>query len=279
MTEATTDAGQDERFTRDTVPSLPSADEFAGSVAVVTGGTGGLGEHLSRTLVSLGADCFFCGRREELGRSLAETWNERLSEGRTGRAHFVRCDLSSADEAAAFVREAGEFRGRIDYLVNNAAVDPVVPFREVTVEELDRVIAINLRAYFIVAQAALPYLEKGEGKAIVNICTTNYLVGFADATAYNAAKSGIIGFSRSLARELGPLGIRVNVVSPGWIMTPRQLAEKVDKEAKRDLIENQCVKELMKEEHVTPATLFLLSGASAGICGQNLIVDGGKIMY
>jgi NAD(P)-dependent dehydrogenase (short-subunit alcohol dehydrogenase family) len=120
------------------VPPLVLPEEFAGRVAVVTGGTDGLGEHLSRTLVSLGADCFFCGRREELGRSLAKRWGEK--------AHFVRCDLSSADAARAFVREAGGSRGHIDYLVNNAAVDPCRPFGETTMEEFDRVVAVDPRA-------------------------------------------------------------------------------------------------------------------------------------
>jgi len=252
------------------VPPLPSAEEFSGRVAVVTGGTDGLGEHLCRTLVSLGADVFFCGRRGALG----ETLEQELGE----RAHFVRADLANADEATAFVRQAGAYRGHIDYLVNNAAIDPEMPFEEIRIELLDKVLAVNLRAYFVVSQAATPFLESGEGKAVVNVCTTNYMFGNAGATAYNAAKSGIVGFSRSLARALGPRGIRVNVVSPGWIMTRRQLAEKVDEDAKAALLERQCVKELMTEQHVTPLTLFLLSQAAAGICGQNIIVDGGNYM-
>jgi NAD(P)-dependent dehydrogenase (short-subunit alcohol dehydrogenase family) len=191
----------------------------------------------------------------------------------------VSCELAEAEEAARFVKEAGQFRGRIDYLVNNAAIDPEWAFRDAKVEDFDRVVAINLRSYFMATQTALPFLEAGEGKAIVNICTTSYLFGWRGATVYNAAKSGIIGFSRSLARELGELGIRVNVVSPGWIMTERQLAEKVTEEAKKELIATQCVKELMREEHVTPATLFLLSRAASGITGQQLVVDGGKYMH
>jgi NAD(P)-dependent dehydrogenase (short-subunit alcohol dehydrogenase family) len=252
------------------VPPLPSAEEFRDRVAVVTGGTEGLGEHLCRTLVGLGAHVFFCARGEERGRALAQEWGER--------AHFVRTDLADADEAAAFVREAGRFRGHIDYLVNNAAIDPEQPFEGITVELLDQVLAVNLRAYFVVSQAALPFLEKGEGRAVVNICTTNYMFGNAGATAYNAAKSGIVGFSRSLARTFGPRGIRVNVVSPGWIMTRRQLADKVSDEDKARLLREQCVKDLMTEQHVTPLTLFLLSKAAAGICGQNIVVDGGYYM-
>jgi NAD(P)-dependent dehydrogenase (short-subunit alcohol dehydrogenase family) len=250
------------------VPPIPTAEEFAGKVALVTGGTDGLGKHLCEALVSLGGDVVFCGRREALGRQLADEWGER--------AHFIRCDLADADAAVAMVRQAGEIRGRLDCLVNNAAIDPDAPFETITLDEFDRVLAIDLRAQFVVTQAALPYLTKGEGKAVVNVCTTNYLHGWPGATAYNAAKSGIVGFSRSLARELGEKGIRVNIGSPGWIMTPRQLDEKVTESAKRDLIATQCVKTLLTARHVTPATLFLLSRAAAGITGQNLVVDGGK---
>lgn len=258
-------------MTTDSVPPLPSPAEFAGKVAVVTGGSDGLGEDLCRTLVGLGAEVFFCGRRAELGREREAEWGER--------AHFVRTDLADAEQAAAFVRQAGDFRGHIDYLVNNAAIDPMIAVEDTPVERFDEIVAINLRAYFVVAKAAIPYLERGEGKAVVNTCTTSYMIGFAGAASYNAAKSGIIGFSRSLARELGPKGIRVNVVSPGWIMTRRQLADKVSDADKQALLGDQCLKTLMTPAHVTPLTLFLLSRAAAGICGQNLVVDGGKFLY
>jgi len=255
----------------DLVPPVPTAGEFAGKIALVTGGTDGLGEHLCRTLAGFGCEVFFCGRRAERGEQLAAEWGPT--------AHFVRCDLADAADAAALVRKAGEFRGHLDYLVNNAAIDPQGPFERIGVEEFDRVVAIDLRSQFVVTQAALPLLERGAGRSIVNVCTTNYLHGWPGATAYNAAKTGIVGFSRSLARELGGRGIRVNVVSPGWIMTPRQLAERVSEPAKRDLIETQCVKTLLTAQHVTPLTLFLLSKASAGMSGQNVVVDGGKFFY
>jgi NAD(P)-dependent dehydrogenase (short-subunit alcohol dehydrogenase family) len=253
------------------VPPIPPPDEFAGKLAVVTGGTDGLGRHLTQTLVRLGCDVFFCGRRADRGQSLAESLG--------GLAHFVQCDLQSVDQTVGFVKQAGEFRGRIDYLVNNAATDPRIELAKATVEDFDRLIACNLRPCFIASQAALPYLQAGRGKAIVNICTTNYMIGLSPFAIYNASKSGIIGFTRSLARELGPAGIRVNVLSPGWIMTEKQLREHVTEQDKKDLLEAQCLKFLLTEEHVTPATLFLLSRAAAGITGQNLVVDAGKVMY
>ncbi|MEI8197928.1 MAG: SDR family oxidoreductase [Phycisphaerae bacterium] len=245
--------------------------EFAGKIAVVTGGTMGLGRHLAQTLIEAGADVFFCGQREALGRQVADTLGSR--------AHFRACNLADAAQTQAFIRTAGEFRGHLDYLVNNAATDPRIELATATVEEFDKLVAINLRSFFVATQVALPYLQAGQGKSIVNVCTTNYMLGLTPFTIYNASKSGIIGFTRSLAREIGTLGIRANVLSPGWIMTEKQLREHATEKDKQDLLEAQSLKFLLTEDHVTPATLFLLSQAARGITGQNLVVDGGKVMY
>jgi NAD(P)-dependent dehydrogenase (short-subunit alcohol dehydrogenase family) len=251
-----------------TVPSLSIPGEFRNRVAVVTGGTNGLGRHLAQTLVGIGARVFFCGRQDDLGRELTEQWGER--------AHFVHCDLADADATRAFIETAGQHCGGIDYLVNNAAIDPVASLELSTIEHFDRTIAINLRSYFVTVQTALPFLKKAGGKAVVNLGTTNWMLGEANHTMYAAAKSGILGLSRSMAREFGHCGIRVNMVSPGWIMTERQLREKVTEKAKQKLLEDTSVGILLDEQHVTPAILFLLSAASGGISGQNLVVDGGK---
>jgi NAD(P)-dependent dehydrogenase (short-subunit alcohol dehydrogenase family) len=228
------------------------AEEFRGRVAVVTGGSDGLGKDLVKELVALGCTAFFCGREMRKGRTVAQS--------------------------RRFIAEVLRRAGSIDYLVNNAAIDPRIEFAIASVEQFDRLVAINLRSYFVIAQAALPGLLRGRGKAVLNICTTNYMLGLSPFTVYNASKSGIVGFSRSLARELGPMGIRVNTLSPGWIMTPKQLRDHVKAADKRELLEAQCVKRLIVPADVTPAMLFLLSTASRGISGQNLVVDGGKVM-
>jgi len=249
------------------VPPLPTRAGFADKVALVTGGTAGLGRHLVRTLVDLGAEVFFCGLEIEVGQALAAKLG--------ARAHFVQSDLTRVEDCRKLAETAGAWHGTLDYLVNNAGIDPEGPFERIAIETLDDVLATDIRAYFAVTQASLPYIERGTGKAIVNIGTTNCLIGWPGATAYNAGKGGIIGFTRSLARELGPRGIRVNMISPGWIMTERQLADKVRPEDKVDLLRRQSLKFLLDERHVTPVTLFLLSTAAAAVSGQNIVVDGG----
>lgn len=252
------------------IPFVPSAAEFAGRVAVVTGGSSGLGRDLVGALVALGADVFFCGSTHAKGEATAAAFGRR--------ARFVQADLRDPAAARAFVKEAAAFKGRIDYLVNNAAIDPRIGFERATVEDFDRLIAINLRPMFVVSQAALPALLAGTGRVIVNVATTNYLLGLSPFTLYNAGKAGVVGFTRSLARELGPQGIRVNAISPGWIMTRKQLREHASKRDRIELVEAQALKFLLKEQHVTPLTLFLLSRCAAGITGQNIVVDGGKMM-
>jgi NAD(P)-dependent dehydrogenase (short-subunit alcohol dehydrogenase family) len=246
------------------------SSEFKGKVAVVTGGTAGIGRHLTITLSGFGAEVFFCGRQPDHG-------NETASQCE-GRGHYCECDVAIPEDAARFVKTAIGFNGQIDYLVNNVAVDARIKFDEATLDEFDHFIATNLRSAFAVTQAALPGLRAGNGRSVVNLGTTNYMLGLAPFTVYNAAKAGLLGFTRSLARELGPEKIRLNMLSPGWIMTEKQLRLYVSEQDKADLLRDQALPFLLTEEHITPALLFLLSSAAAGITGQNLVVDGGKFM-
>jgi D-xylose 1-dehydrogenase len=244
--------------------------EFKGKVAVVTGGTAGIGRHLTIALAKLGAEVFFCGRQPAQGRETATQC--------AGRGHFCVCDVAVPEAAAKFIKTSVAFNGRIDYLVNNVADDTRIKFEEATLAEFDRFIAVNLRSAFAVTQAALPGLRAGTGRSVVNLGTTNYMLGLAPFTVYNASKAGLLGFTRSLARELGPEKIRVNMLSPGWIMTEKQLRIHVSAEDKADLLRDQALPFLLTEEQITPPLLFLLSTAAAGMTGQNLVVDGGKVM-
>ena len=246
------------------------SDNFSGRVAVVTGGSDGLGFDFCRALCEANCAVYFCARDEPRGAAAAAALGPN--------AHFIRADLARPEDIAAFIARVTESAGRVDFLVNNIAVDDRIEIDALTADICDRMWEVNLRSYLLVTKACLPLLRAGESRSIVSICTTNYMLGLDPFTLYNATKSGIIGFTRSLARELGPEGIRANTVSPGWIMTAKQLREHVTEQDQRDLLNAQALKFLLTPEHVTPAVLFLLSSAAAAITGQNLVVDGGKFM-
>ena len=245
-------------------------DEFAGRVAVVTGGSDGLGLDFSRALVEAGCDVYFCARNADRGRATAKAMGPK--------AHFYRADVAYGGQITAFIASVANEAGRVDYLINNVAVDDRIDFADLTEEACDQMWRVNLRACLLVTRACLELLRAGEGKSVVNIGTTNYMLGLEPFTLYNATKSGVLGFTRSLAREMGKEGIRANMVSPGWIMTEKQLREHVTEQDKQQLLADQSLKFLLKSEHVTPAVLFLLSSAAAAITGQNLVVDAGKHM-
>ncbi|HEY3282576.1 MAG TPA: SDR family oxidoreductase [Armatimonadota bacterium] len=246
-------------------------EELRGRAAVVTGGSEGIGLDLCRGLVEAGCRVVFCARREEKGREAQASLGPL--------ATFVRADVTDWGDLQALAgRVAGE-AGRLDYLVNNVASDDRIPFEEVTPEACDRLWEVNLRSYLLATRAFVDLLRAGEGKSVVNIGTTNYLLGFAGMSVYGATKSGILGFTRALARELGPEGIRANMVSPGWVMTEKQLREYVSEQDKRDLLRDQCLKMLLEPRHITSPVLFLLSSGASAVTGQHLVVDCGKFLY
>lgn len=244
---------------------------FTGRTALVTGGTDGLGEHLVRTLAAMGTRVFFCGRRRDIGEALAAALGSR--------AVFVQCDLADLDQLRRLADCVAEQTDHLDYLVNNAAIDPRITFDHATPDDFERLIAVNLRPIYFLTQALLPLLRHGRGKAIVNIGTTNYMLGLDPFTLYNASKAGILGFTRSLARELGMRGIRVNLVSPGWIVTDKQVNHRGMRQESIEYLKNsQCVRETIYPEHVASVMVFLLSKAATGLSGQNIIVDGGQCL-
>jgi len=249
---------------------MQSMREFEGRVAVVTGGSAGLGFDFCRALTQAGCETYFCGRNAEDGADAASALGPR--------AHYIQADLASPDQPQDFIDHTLTQAEHIDYLVNNVALDDRVEMDRLTADVCDHMWQVNLRSYLLVTRAGLDGLRAGEGKSVVNICTTNYMLGLEPFALYNATKSGIIGFTRSLARELGPEGIRANAVSPGWVMTDKQLREHVTEQDKAGLIRAQALKFLLEPSHVTPAVMFLLSSAAGAITGQNLVVDAGKFM-
>ena len=163
--------------------------------------------------------------------------------------------------------------GNIHVLVNNAARDPRSKLENIKVKAWDDLFAGNLRAYFLTCREASPHLA--EGASIINFSSITFHNGPEEMSAYVATKSATIGLTRSLARELGPRRIRVNTISPGWIMTNRQLKEYVSSSIKRELKKIQCIPDLNQPEEVAEVALFLASDVSRAVTGQEILVDRG----
>jgi len=249
---------------------LSSQEEFQGRIAVVTGGSEGIGQDFCRALCEAGCEVYFCARHAARGQAVAQALG--------ARAHYFQTDLTSPEQIIAFAAHVREHTRSVDYLVNNAANDDRIAFRDFTLEQCERMWQLNLRSYVLTARAFLEMLLAGKGKSILNIGTCNWMRGEAPFTLYNATKSGILGFTRSLAREQGRDGIRVNMINPGWVMTEKQLRKYVTENDKKTLLEEQCLGFLVEPQHVSPVMLFFLSSAAVAVTGQNLVVDAGRVM-
>lgn len=244
---------------------MPTYGDLKNKIVLLTGGANGIGAASVREFHRQDARVYFCDRDAGAG--------EKLSRDLPG-SDFQRLNLTSEKEILRWVEQVREREGKVHVLVNNAAIDPRIALADQTIEKVDELFAINLRPFFILARACAPLMPKGQS-AIINLSSITFHLGPEKMTAYVATKAGIIGFTRALARELGPEGIRVNTVSPGWVMTDRQLREYVDAGTKRTIRKSQCVPELLQPEEIAEIILFLASNASRAMTGQELLADRG----
>jgi NAD(P)-dependent dehydrogenase (short-subunit alcohol dehydrogenase family) len=187
----------------------------------------------------------------------------------------VHCDVRDVPDLQRAIAEADKAQGALRVLVNNAARDDRHSFPDVTPQYWDDNLALNLRHHFFAAQAAAPMMARAGGGSIINLGSVSWMRGRTELAAYTTAKAGIHGLTRTLARELGPQGIRVNCIVPGAIATPRQQALWVSDEQEAAFLDAQCLKFRLSADDVARTALFLASDEARGITGQNLIVDAG----
>jgi NAD(P)-dependent dehydrogenase (short-subunit alcohol dehydrogenase family) len=232
---------------------------------VITGGANGIGEAMVKAFAAQGARVFFCDVDERAGNRLVLELGEKVS--------FARVDLCREAEVARWVKEIAKSAGTVHALVNNAARDPRMKLDKMSAQDWDDLFATNLRAYFLMAREVAPHMRAGG--SIINFSSITFHIAPAEMSAYVATKAAAIGFTRSLARELGPRRIRVNTISPGWIMTKRQLKEFVTPEVKRLIHKSQCIPDLLQPEDIAEVALFLASDASRAITGQEILADRG----
>jgi len=242
-------------------------------VAIVTGARRGMGITHALVLAKAGAKVVVADISLEDCQKVVEE-----IEKNGGEAIAVKCDVSKKEEVKEMVKETVEKFGKVDILVNNAGITQFKPFLELTEEEWDRTIDINLKGYFLCAQATAEEMAKQKAGVIVNIASVamgQQGIGFPTLVHYCASKGGIVGMTEALAVELAPFGIRVNAIAPGMIDTPMIDPVKKDPGTMEAMLARVPMHRVGKPEEVSNLVLFLASDASSYITGSTVVIDGG----
>ena len=243
-------------------------------VAIVTGASSGIGIGIAEVFAEEGAQVVCVARREKEGSEVAAKISDL-----GGKAVFIACDVSSEEQVNRMVDETLRQFGRIDTLVNNAGVNFVKPFEQVTADDWDRVLGVDLRGTFLCTRACIGPMLRQESGSVVNIATVHTLACLPGAAPYDAAKWGMVGLTKSLAVEYAPRGIRFNCLSPGLIDT--QIWQDIQNGAE-DL--DACLAHWRANipagrvgtvREMGQAAAFLASDDASYITGANLLADGG----
>lgn len=237
----------------------------------ITGGGSGIGEALVASFAAQGAHVAFVDIAEEASAALCA----RLAAQGWPAPQFRRCDITDIAALQAVMQELAAQMGEFDVLVNNAANDQRHQIGDVTVDYYDERIAINQRPMFFTCQAVAPGMKKKGGGSIINVSSISWHVKNGGYPVYAASKAAVVGLTRGLARDLGAHGIRVNTVTPGWVMTQRQIDLWLDAAGEADIKKNQCLPGKLMPEDVANMVLFLAADDSKMCTAQEFIVDAG----
>jgi NAD(P)-dependent dehydrogenase (short-subunit alcohol dehydrogenase family) len=248
-----------------------------GKVAIVTGGTSGIGEKIVEHFVADGAKVVVAARRREEGAAL---------EKRLG-VRFIRTDVSVEDDAKAMAESAIKEFGRIDCLVNNAGIPaPMISIVDIDAASIDQIMAVNVRGVLLAIKHVAPVMLSQRTGSIVNISSIAALRGGLSGHIYSASKGAVHALTRSVAAELGEKGIRVNSISPGAIVTgifakgagvEGSKADRLTEAVKEAFASIQPIPRAGATDDIAECAVFLASDASSFISGQDIVVDGGNI--
>jgi 3-oxoacyl-[acyl-carrier protein] reductase len=243
-----------------------------GKVAIVTGGGQGIGRVFSLSLAKQGAKVIVADINKANAINVEEEIN---TEGMEAKAVFV--DVSNEQSTLHLVQEAADTYGKIDILVNNAAIFSTIKMKkmeDITEEEWDSMMNVNLKGVFLCSKAVVPVMKKQRSGRIINISSAAVYLGRPNYIHYIASKAGVLGFSASLAREVGEYNITVNSITPGPTYTeiPR---ETVNEDQKQQMLKMQALKRLQVPDDLAGTVVFLSSDDSSFITGQVFNIDGG----
>jgi len=240
-----------------------------GVVVFVTGGGSGIGADIVRAFAGQGAKVGFIDLDESAGRALVDDFRG------DAQPLFIAGDLTQGDVLRQAIAATRAAFGDIGVLVNNVANDRRHNIDAVDEAFFDATVGVNLKPAFFAAQEVVADMRRRGGGAIVNLGSTSWKVKTLKLAVYATCKSAMTGLTRSLARELGPSSIRVNLISPGWVMTDKQLRMWVDAEGEREMDRNQCLPGRIVGADIAQMALFLAADDSRMITAQEFVVDAG----
>lgn len=259
-------------MTKDRMTELPTFPDLKGASVFITGGGSGIGAALTEGFLRQGAKVAFVQRSD------GGAFCNAMEKATGNRPLFLPCDITDIGALEAAIAAAAKAHGAVTVLVNNAANDQRHKTLETDESFWDWSIAINLKAYFFAAKAAIPGMQAAGGGSIINFSSISYMMGNAGYPVYTTANSGINGMTRSLAREFGPDRIRVNALAPGWVLTQKQKDKWVTPEGLKAHLDRQCIPDPLEPADIVGGCLFLASNASRAMTGQALVIDGGVVV-
>jgi len=237
----------------------------------VSGGATGLGAEFVAQLAAQGVRVGFVDLQDDAGQALAAAVRERGHP----QPLYQHCDVRDVDALQAAIAHTGERLGPVTVLVNNAANDVRHQVETLSVERWDELSEVNVRHHFFATQAVVGMMRAAGRGSVINLGSISAHIDLLDLPVYITAKAGIEGLTRTLARELGAHGIRVNCVLPGWVMTERQLTHWVTPEAEASIARNQCLPQKLYPADVARLVLWLAADDSRACTAQRWVVDGG----
>ena len=256
--------------------TAPAYGRLTGKVAIITGSARGIGAATAAKFALEGARVVLCDVRDDLGHQAAAEINRAFGNG-SPVAIFEPVDVAERKSVQRLVQRTVEVFGRLDILVNNAGIILDAQLQKMLESDFDRVIDINLKGTFTCGQvAAQRMLEQGDGGVILNATSVVSLDGNFGQTNYAAAKAGVIGMTKVWARELGPKGIRVNAVAPGFIETP--MTSQMPRKIYDTMVERTPMRRAGRPEDIANVYLWLASDEASFVSGAVIRVDGGIVI-
>lgn len=247
---------------------------LTGKTVFITGGATGIGACFVEAFLQQGAKVAFVDILDNESKQLLDYIRKQYADA---ELKYYHCDLVDIPLLQKIIAQVEQDLGAISVLINNAACDERHKVEEVTSEYWDHCINTNLKHYFFAAQAVRSQMAKLGGGSIINLGSMSWHNCQGGMAGYTASKAGVMGLTRGLAADLGKEHIRINTLTPGWVMTKRQLTHWVDRNTAKYIEDNQCIKDYVMPEDIAAMALFLASDDSKLCTAQNFIVDGGWI--